>query len=126
VAEIRKSRRSTQIVFAVIVALILIGGYGRQKPAESEHSWSAVQTAIRQLDYHRALLLAKTNVALQPYDYYGHGYLGVIYLAIGDVTNSEVEYSRAYQLFPSEENEKSLAAVRKRMTAGGEFRLLSK
>jgi cytochrome c-type biogenesis protein CcmH/NrfG len=72
------------------------------------------------------LTLAQANVARQPSDYYGHSYLGIIYLAIGDVTNSEAEYSRAYQLFPSEDNEKSLSAVRKRLAAGGDFKMLSK
>jgi len=125
-AEIRKSRRSTQILLSVIGAILLLATFYRQKPAEPAHSWSAVQTAIRQLDYQRALSLAQANVAVQPSDYYGHSYLGIIYLAMGDVTNSEAEYLRAYQLFPSEENEKSLSAVRKRLAAGGDFKLLSK
>jgi hypothetical protein len=34
--------------------------------------------------------------------------------------------SRAYELFPIEESEKDLAAVRKRMAAGGGFKLLTK
>ena len=44
-----------------------------------------------------------------------------------DVTNSEAKYSRAYQLFPGEEYEKDLAAVRKRMTNGsGDSKLMIK
>jgi len=113
--EIRKSRRSTQILLAVIAIVMLAVSFTHQKPAESDHSWTAVQTAAKQ-----------ANVARQPSDYYGHSYLGYIYLAVGDVTNSEAEYSRAYQLFPSEDNEKSLSAVRKRLAAGGDFKLLSK
>ena len=70
--------------------------------------------------------MAQTNVARQPSDYYGHSYLAYIYLILGDVTNSEAEYSRAYQLFPSEDNEKSLSAVRKRMSSEAGFKPLSK
>jgi cytochrome c-type biogenesis protein CcmH/NrfG len=70
--------------------------------------------------------MAQGNVARQPSDYYGHSYLGYIYLAMGDVTNSEAEYLRAYQLFPSEDAAKDLAAVRKRLAAGADFKLLSK
>jgi tetratricopeptide (TPR) repeat protein len=73
------------------------------------------QTAMQQLDYSNALSLAQANVAIQPNDYYGHSYLGIIYLAMGDVTNSETEYLRAYELFPSEDNKKSLTAIRKRI-----------
>jgi cytochrome c-type biogenesis protein CcmH/NrfG len=124
--ELQKSRRSNQVLTVVIAIVLLFLSFSHQKPAESDHSWTAVQTAIRQLDYPRALTLAQANVARQPSDYYGHSYLGIIYLAMGDVTNSEAEYSRAYQLFPSEDNEKSLSAVRKRLAAGGDFKQLSK
>jgi cytochrome c-type biogenesis protein CcmH/NrfG len=124
--ELQKSRRSNQVLMVVITISLLLVTISRQKPAESDHSWAAVQTAIRQLDYTRALTLAQANVARQPSDYYGHSYLGIIYLAMGDVTNSEAEYSRAYQLFPTEDNDKTLSAVRKRLAAGGDFKLLSK
>ena len=124
--ELQKSRRSNQVLMAVIAIVLLLVSVSHQKPAEPDHSWTAVQTAVKQLDYSRALTMAQANVARQPSDYYGHSYLGFIYLAMGDVTNSEAEYSRAYQLFPSEDNEKSLSAVRKRLATGGDFKLLSK
>jgi cytochrome c-type biogenesis protein CcmH/NrfG len=111
---------------AVIGITLLVVTISHQKPSATDRSWTAVQTAAKQLDYPRALTMAQANVTRQPSDYYGHSYLGYIYLAMGDVTNSEVEYSRAYQLFPSEDNEKSLSAVRKRLAAGGDFKLLSK
>ena len=124
--EIRKSRRSTQLLLAIIAILMLAVSFAHQKPTEPDHSWTAVQTAVKQLDFSRALTMAQANIARQPSDYYGHSYLGYIYLAMGDVTNSEAEYSRAYQLFPSEDNEKSLAAVRMRLANGGDFKLLAK
>src|SRR6202011_4015642 len=52
----------------------------------------------------------------QQEDYHAHMYLGNMYLALGDVTQAEVEYSRAYALSPSEESRKPLAAIRKRRT----------
>lgn len=114
--ELRKSRRSNQFLTAVIVTVLLLGTFGHPRSSEPEHSWTAVQTALRQFDYRKALILAQANVERQSSDYYGHSYLGLIYLAMGDVTNSESEYSLAYKLFPSEDNEKNLAAVRRRMT----------
>ena len=124
--ELQKSRRSSQMLLGFIGIVLLIVSYSRQKPSEPTHSWSAVQTAIQQLDYPKALSLAQANVALLPSDYYGHSYLGIIYLAMGDITNSEAEYFRAYQLFPSEDNDKNLAAVRKRLATGADFKLFSK
>jgi len=124
--ELRKSRRSTQVLLAVIAVICVLDSITHKKPSEADHSWTAVQTATKQLDFPRALAMAQSNVARQPSDYYGHSCLGYIYLAMGDVTNSEAEYSRAYQLFPSEDNEKSLSAVRKRLAAGGDFKLLFK
>ena len=124
--ELRRSRRFNQTVWVVIGVIALLSVVFHKRPVAPDHSWTAVQTAVKQLDYSRALTMAQAIVARQPSDYYGHSYLGFIYLAMGDVTNSEAEYSRAYQLFSSEDNEKSLSAVRKRLAAGGDFKLLSK
>ena len=124
--ELQRSRRSNQVLLAVISIVFLVVTISHQKPAEPEHSWTAVLTATRQLDYPRALSLAQANVALQPNDYYGHSYLGIIYLAMGDVTNSEAQYLQAYELFPSEENEKNLAAIRKRIATARNTQLLPK
>ena len=41
--------------------------------------------------------------------------LGRIYLAMGDLTNAEVLVSKAYKLYPIEQNEQALAAIRKRI-----------
>jgi len=70
--------------------------------------------------------MAQTLVARQPDYYYGQGYLGAIYLAIGDVTNAESHYLRAYELFPNQEVEKDLSAVRKRLAEKQPMRFLSK
>jgi cytochrome c-type biogenesis protein CcmH/NrfG len=80
---------------------------------------------MRQQNFPAALSMAQSLVRQQPDYSYGHAWLGSIYLAMDDVTNSEAQYSRAYQLFPSEEYEKDLAAVRKRMAAGASFKLQS-
>jgi cytochrome c-type biogenesis protein CcmH/NrfG len=62
--------------------------------------WSHVQQAVRQYDYERALNLAKSIVREHPEDYYGHEYLGYIYLQMGNLNQAELEYSRAYELAP--------------------------
>jgi hypothetical protein len=47
-------------------------------------------------------------------DYHAHGYLGNMYLSLGDLAQAELEFSRAYTLFPSEEVKNQLAIVRRR------------
>jgi tetratricopeptide (TPR) repeat protein len=54
------------------------------------------------------------NQALE--DYHAHGYLGNMYLSLGDLAQAELEFSRAYALFPSEEVQNQLAIIRRRRT----------
>jgi cytochrome c-type biogenesis protein CcmH/NrfG len=126
-AELRKLKR----VFYIILVFIFIGSLpafyaGFTRGSTSGNSWARVRTAMDRQDFPAALSMAQTLTTRQPDYYYGHSFLGAIYLAMGDITNSEAQYSRAYQLFPSEDGAKDLAAVRKRLAAGGDFKLLSK
>lgn len=126
--ELRKLKR---VFYAILVSIIVgvapafyqgvLRGFSQAAP-----SWERVRTAMGRQEFPAALSMAQALVARQPNYYYGHAYLGAIYLAMGNFTNSEAEYSRAYQLFPNEENEKDLAAVRKQMSAGGDFKLLTR
>jgi tetratricopeptide (TPR) repeat protein len=77
--------------------------------------WSRVQQAVRQYDYERTLKLAMDIVREHPGDYYGHEYLGYIYLQMGNLHQAEVEYSRAYELGPPERLKSKLEDVRRRI-----------
>ena len=90
------------------------------------YSWPQVRTAMDRQDFPEALSMAQTLVAREPNYYYGHAFLGAVYLAMNDITNSEVHYLRAYELFPDEESEKNLAAVRNRIKGPHDFKLISK
>jgi tetratricopeptide (TPR) repeat protein len=81
--------------------------------------WNAVNAAYYRLDYPKALSLAQAVVAHDTNNCYGYSYLGNIYLAMGDLPNAEAEYLRAYELFPDEQNENNLTAVRKRLASVG-------
>ena len=125
--ELRRLKR----VFYLILVFIIVGSIpafyaGFARGYSQADSWERVTTAMRRQDFPAALSMAQTLVHRQPDYYYGHAYLGAIYLAMDDVTNAEVQYSQAYRLFPNEESEKDLAAVRKRMASGGDFKLMSK
>ena len=126
-AELRKLKR----VFYVILVFVILGSVpafyaGFTRGPSKADSWDQVTTAMRRQDFPKALSMGQALVASQPNYYYGHAYLGAIYLAMGDITNAEAQYSRAYELFPNEASEKDLAAVRKRKAAGGDFKLLTK
>jgi cytochrome c-type biogenesis protein CcmH/NrfG len=126
-AELRKLKR----VFYIILIFIFVGSLPAfyaafTRPSTAGDSWARVRTAMDRQDFPAALSMAQTLTARQPDYYYGHSFLGAIYLAMGDVTNSEAQYSQAYQLFPSEDAAKDLAAAQKRLVPGGDFKLLSK
>ena len=124
--ELRKLKR----VFYLILVFIIVGSIpafyaGFTRGYSQADSWEPVTTAMRRQDFPAALSMAQRLVRRGPDYYYGHAYLGSIYLAMNDITNAEVQYSQAYRLFPNEESEKDLAAVRNRMLTG-DFKLISK
>ena len=126
-AELRKLKR----VFYLILAFIVVGSMPAfysafTRGSLAPDSWDRVPKAMGRQDFPAALSMAQALAARQPGYYYAHAYLGAIYLAVGDVANSEAQYSRAYELFPNEESEKDLAAVRKRLAAAHTQPLLSR
>jgi cytochrome c-type biogenesis protein CcmH/NrfG len=88
--------------------------YPRSQDQDRPPSWSQVEQAMDRVDHQKALSLAKALVERAPHYYYGYSFLGSIYLAMGETKQAESQYGRAYELFPSEDNEKNLQAIRKR------------
>ena len=127
-SEVQKLRRTTRRIFWLFLILGTVSILWMPlapRPGRDEPGWDKVQAAMRRGDSAAALRLSLLLVDRQPSYYYGHAYLGLIYLTMNDLANAEAEYLRAYQLFPSEENEKNLAAVRKRLTNEPPVRLTS-
>ena len=119
-AELRKLRSLGRRIFYLVLLLLVVAVLSfpvSRRPASPSKpaSWDQVNTLMKQQDFPKALAEARLLVGREPSYYYGHTYLGAIYLAMGDITNAEVEYARAYELFPNEQSEKDLAAVRKRL-----------
>ncbi len=135
--ELRKLRRSSE--WSVYLGLLAIGvlaayfifarpqllrsrfeAYQRmQQPtgeaADASDPWMQIQTALDRGDNREALTVAERFVARAPAYHYSHACLGTVYIAIGDYTNAETAVKRAFELFPCEEHEKTLAAVRRRL-----------
>jgi cytochrome c-type biogenesis protein CcmH/NrfG len=124
-SELRLLRQSSN--FALVVCAVLVVGvaiylplrYGSlssRQPAQTQtDSWEAVRTAIDHIDYDKASAIAERILKRYPNDYYGYSYLGSIALAADRIEEAERHFARAYELLPSEENEKMLRAVRKRI-----------
>ena len=127
VVELRKLKRVVYLILVFIIVGSVPAFYaGLTRGLSKADSWDQITTAMRRQDFPKALSMGQALVASQPNYYYGHAYLGAIYLAMGDVTNAETQYSRAYELFPNEESDKDLAAVRRRKAGAGDFKPLTK
>lgn len=81
----------------------------------SDDVWSRISAALDEGDEQKAVSIANDFVVRRPKYYYAYVVLGATYVATGDFTNAESSYVRAVQLYPDEENEGALAAVRKRL-----------
>jgi cytochrome c-type biogenesis protein CcmH/NrfG len=128
---LRRVRRSSNI--ALILCVVLVVGFAiylplryrsidaaRRSPvakpaAAVPETYESVRSAIDRLDYDQATQILKRFVQRYPSDYYGFAYLGNIALATGHLKDAEGYYSHAYELLPSEDHEKLLSAVRKRI-----------
>ena len=127
-AELRRIKFALYLLLAFVVVGVLPSFYAGlfRGTSEAAPSWERVRTAMNRQDFRTALSMANTLVERQPNYYYGQAYLGAICVAVGDLTNAESHYSRAYELFPNEQAEKDLAATRKRLGATQPVKLISK
>jgi len=123
--ELRMARRANQLGIAFCILLVL--GFGcflywqhshrTQQRAPQHESWEEVRAIFNSQQYDRALALARKLVEKHPNDDYGYAYYGNLLLAAGRVREAESNYLRAWELLPSEANEKMLQAIQKRRAA---------
>ena len=136
--ELRSLRRLAQwsvwlsvLAFAVLAVYF---GFGRQQllrsrfarevdashrapqpTADTGDAWTDIQASLDRGDNQKALSVAQRFVTRQPSYHYSHASLGSVYVAMNDFTNAEAAYARAVELYPVEEHEKALVAIRKRL-----------
>jgi tetratricopeptide (TPR) repeat protein len=113
-SEVRRLHHTNQWILLVTVAVFVMAVYLVCEIPRQTSPWSPVYWAVRRYDYERALTLAKRIVRDHPEDYYGHEYLGYIYLQMGNLNQAELEYSRAYELAPPKGLQEKLQEIRKR------------
>ena len=127
--QLQRLRRASNIAAIVCVALLigfaaylpiryrsLASSGSRQLTQETPRdSYKAVRSAMDSLDYDKATQTLQRIVQQYPNDYYAFAYLGNIAVTTGKLKQAETYYSRAYALFPTDDYEKQLRAVRKRL-----------
>ena len=122
-AELRKLVRSNYFAgtASVVLLIILIWFFplrwrsSSQQPSTPADSWSAVRSLEDRTEYDKAFAMSQRLVAKYPADPFGYSHLGNISLATGHAKEAEGYYARAYSLLPSDDYEKILRALRKRL-----------
>lgn len=130
-AEVRGIRRYQRRVsaFAIIVLLLVLvaaaysiglmnknmkkSDRGVNEPVGSIEG--QITDAIYNMDFEKALGVALEAEKKYPEDYYIKAWLGNIYMRLNDPANAEKMYARSYELYPHEESEIALSAIRKRL-----------
>ena len=117
--QLRRQNRLAWVAIVILIAFVCIyipfrvlGSHRRSAAARSEPSWAEVGSLMDEAQYDKAMLMTRTLIEKSPDYYYGYSFLGGIYLAKGNFASAEQNFAKAYELFPTEENEKSLLAVR--------------
>lgn len=113
-AEVRGLHHTNQWILIINVVILIIAVYLVYEIPRHISSWSPVYQAMRNYDYERALKLVMRIVKEHPEDYYGHEYLGYIYLQMGNLNQAELEYSRASELALPQSLKEKLREVRER------------
>ncbi|GEM_PF-5683558 len=116
-AEVKELRRLGRKIFYLLIILLVATLATVPIPTHmpTQSSWSEVRCLIDRQEFKKAFPIAEHLVAQAPRNCYGHAVLGQLFLAVNDITNAEIQYSMAYDLFPSREAEETLQALRKRL-----------
>jgi tetratricopeptide (TPR) repeat protein len=115
-------RALTFMAFAILVGIGVVIFVTRDlnTKVESKMSvqtpdWSDVDRNVREGDPDKAILIGEELIAKTPQYWKSHERLANAYLAAGKVDKAKEHFATAFRLFPSEENEKLLSAIEKRI-----------
>ena len=104
-------------ILSVLAAAGLVFGdrlfaAGRDRD-EAGDSWRSARVLVDKGDLTRGREMIGRLIAKNPRNYYGYRLLGFVEQESGNLKESEASFVRACELFPTDENEKNLAAIRK-------------
>jgi tetratricopeptide (TPR) repeat protein len=104
------------IVFAVVMERrekTLLEGVASEKTLD----WYDVDQSVRRGDFDKAIRLGEELAQKTPLYPEAHRRLAGAYLAAGNLEEAREHYAEAFRLFPSEEHEKLLLAIERRVQA---------
>ncbi len=122
--ELRKQNRLCWLFTGIALILVCVYVY-LQATGYTPHSsppeptWKEVRSLLDKAQYSQALEMTRALVEKSPKYYYGYSLLGEINMALGNVGEAERNFTKAYNLFPIEENEKDLLAAKKLLRERG-------
>jgi len=123
----RKITKWAFIAIAVLIPAMIIFGIVMEKrlTADVENissaekpekpGWSDVDWKIRRTEFDEAIRIGEELIQRTPQYPEGHHRLASAYLAVGKTEQAREHFEQAFRLFPSEENEKLLIAMEKRI-----------
>jgi hypothetical protein len=122
----RKITKGSLIVLAVFVPVvvgvfILLDRHLKKKVesdlAPQQLDWYDVDRDVRLGDFEKAIAIGEALILKTPEYPEAHERLARVYLAAGNLEKAKEHYAEAFRLFPSEENEKLLSTIEKRVKA---------
>ncbi len=121
-AMVRKTNKISITVVCIFLAVIAISMAltpfiqrmlcSSKVSSQRADSWQEARSLLDQGDHQRAQEMLQRLIKKYPDFYYGYAVLGSLHQELGNVKEAEVNYAKAYDLFPTEENKKTLTAIR--------------
>jgi len=81
-------------------------------PSQERDTWAQARTLMDEGEMDKGKEMLERLLREYPDYYYGHALLAFFYQEIGDLNAAEKSYAQAADLFPTEENEETLEAIR--------------
>ena len=108
--------------FSVLVVAGVVFG-DRLAVAGRDHdardAWREARVLVDKGEIDKGRAMISRMIARNPRNYYGYRLMGFVEQERGDLKAAETNFARACELFPTEENEKNLAAIRKVQAQAG-------
>lgn len=120
----RRITKWSFIVIAVFIPAMIVFGIVMERrlqtsmeevPSHEKPDWGDVDWKTRRGNFDDAIRIGEELIQRMPQYPEGHHRLASAYLAAGKLEEAKEHYARAFRLFPSEENEKLLIAIEKRI-----------
>ena len=108
------------VFFPVMIAVPFVAKHSMTKTivdTTEKLDWSSLDQAARQGDFEKAIRIGEKLIQRTPQYPNGHYRLAGAYVAAGKIEKAREHFAEAVRLFPSEEYEKMLVAIDKRIAS---------